>query len=138
MRSKGIEHLLGAPLGERRTPKLTELTRNYARDSLVSRGAVSSRRSRDDRVCAIKRERFGNEAAGCSGIDLSHVDTRLLAPSCGANECAADCISASRAPVDEMALKKEYWQGVLAAIVLAVGIYFLAHGCSKKASADSA
>jgi N-acyl-D-aspartate/D-glutamate deacylase len=37
-----------------------------------------------------------------------------------------------------MALKKEYWQGILAAVVLAVGIYFLAHGCSKKASADSA
>src|SRR5580704_18735905 len=37
-----------------------------------------------------------------------------------------------------MALKKEYWQGIVAAVVLAVGIYFLAHGCSKKASADSA
>ncbi len=37
-----------------------------------------------------------------------------------------------------MALKKEYWQGILVAIALAVGIYFLAHGCSKKASADSA
>src|SRR6202789_3007164 len=37
-----------------------------------------------------------------------------------------------------MALKKEYWQGILAAVVLAVGIYFLAHGCSKNASADSA
>jgi N-acyl-D-aspartate/D-glutamate deacylase len=37
-----------------------------------------------------------------------------------------------------MALKKEYWQGILVAIALAVGVYFLAHGCSKKASADSA
>ena len=37
-----------------------------------------------------------------------------------------------------MALKKEYWQGIVAAVVLAAGIYFLAHGCSKKASADSA
>jgi N-acyl-D-aspartate/D-glutamate deacylase len=37
-----------------------------------------------------------------------------------------------------MALKKEYWQGILAAVVLAVAIYFLVHGCSKKASADSA
>ncbi len=37
-----------------------------------------------------------------------------------------------------MALRKEYWQGVLVVIALAVGIYFLAHGCSRKASADSA
>ena len=37
-----------------------------------------------------------------------------------------------------MARKKEYWQGAMAAVALAVGIYFLAHGCSKKASADSA
>src|SRR5579859_2561977 len=37
-----------------------------------------------------------------------------------------------------MALKKEYWQGALVAIALAVGIYFLAHGCSKKASAEAA
>ena len=37
-----------------------------------------------------------------------------------------------------MALKKEYWQGILVAIALAVGIYFLAHGCSKKASAEAA
>ena len=37
-----------------------------------------------------------------------------------------------------MALKKEYWQGILVAIAIAVGIYFLAHGCSKKASANFA
>ena len=37
-----------------------------------------------------------------------------------------------------MALKKEYWQGALVAVALAVGIYFLAHGCTKAASADSA
>jgi len=37
-----------------------------------------------------------------------------------------------------MSLKKEYWQGVLVAIALAMGIYFLAHGCSKKASAEAA
>ncbi len=36
-----------------------------------------------------------------------------------------------------MALKKEYWQGALVVVALAIGIYFLAHGCSKKASADS-
>jgi N-acyl-D-aspartate/D-glutamate deacylase len=37
-----------------------------------------------------------------------------------------------------MALKKEYWQAALVVIALVVGIYFLAHGCSKKASAGSA
>jgi len=36
MRSKGIEHLLGAPLWERRSPKLTNSRRNYACNSLVS------------------------------------------------------------------------------------------------------
>ena len=35
-------------------------------------------------------------------------------------------------------MKKEYWQWVLIAIALVVGIYFLAHGCSKKASAEAA
>jgi hypothetical protein len=36
MRSKGIEHLLGAPLWERRSPKLTNSWRSYACNSLVS------------------------------------------------------------------------------------------------------
>jgi N-acyl-D-aspartate/D-glutamate deacylase len=35
-------------------------------------------------------------------------------------------------------LKKEYWRGALVAIALAVGVYFLVHGCSKKASAEAA
>jgi N-acyl-D-aspartate/D-glutamate deacylase len=36
-----------------------------------------------------------------------------------------------------MASKKDYWQATVVVIALAVGIYFLVHGCSKKASAGS-
>ena len=127
MRSKGIEHLRGVAALGTASPNLTNRreTTPAKRWCQVASG-----------YCGRRDEMLPR----CSGIAFCLVDTRLIRCRRIANECAVDCISVARtfAAENEEALKKEYWQWVLIAIALAVGIYFLAHGCSKKASAEAA